>query len=132
MKTEEEKIRQILKRGMQEPSPGFSARVMQQITEMQKATQALTQPHAQIAGQEWSVFPPTMGSVLKPLALAFGLIALLAIIVSLVPENDFMSIQVSYLSTKQATNIIFSLISFWVLMLLSPWIKKQVYHLSEI
>lgn len=118
MKMEEEKIRQILKRGMQQPSPGFSTRVMHQITSMQTAPQ----PSLQI-------------KALKPLALAFGLIALLAISISFALESDFISIQeklLSYLSTQQMINFIFSLISFWVLMLLSPWIKKQVYNLSGV
>lgn len=116
MKMEEEKIRQILKRGMQQPSPGFSMRVMHQIAR----TQTAPQPSLQI-------------KALKPLASAFGLIALLAIGISLVLEGDFISIQeelLSYLSTQQMINFIFSLLSFWVLMLLSPWIKKQIYYLS--
>ena len=114
MNPEEEKIRKILKRGMRQPPPGFSARVMQQINSRQTATQSPMK-------------------ALKPLTWAFGFVALLAISISIGLESDFVTLQAKllpYLSLQQMVNFIFSLLAFWILMFLSPWIKKRVYHLS--
>lgn len=112
MKTEEEKIRKILQRGMEEPSSGFSGRVMLQIAEMQKAPQV--QP---------------LKLQLRPWLFAFVLLSLITLFFSALEGNVFLDFQQeisSILSIEQMTNSIFSLLGFWTWMLLSPWIKKRM------
>jgi hypothetical protein len=118
MKTEEEKIREILKRGMEEPAVGFSERVMLQIAEMQKAPQV--QP---------------IERPLKPWIFIFTLLSFITLSFSLMDGNTFSDLQqqaFSSLSVRQMLNGIFSLLAFWVLIWLSPWIKKKMYMSNKL
>lgn len=117
MSAEEEKIRMILQRGMEEPAAGFSERVMFQIAAMQKKPQN-----------------PAIEKNLKPWVFIFVLLSVSTLGISFVAENDFSYLQEqlsSFLSMQQMTNIILSLVSFWVLIFMCPWIKKQVYQLAR-
>ncbi|WPP49310.1 hypothetical protein [Catalinimonas niigatensis] len=116
MSAEDEKIRKILQRGMEEPTTGFSERVMLQIAAMQKAPQTTA-----------------IEKSLKPWVFIFALLSVSTLGISFVAENDFSYLHeqlTSSLSIQQMMNIILSLVSFWVLMLISPWIKKQVDHFA--